>query len=111
MSNLMTLSDHLATAKAEFKNDVKYLNADENKPSLSVRLNQVNNLIEDYVNTVGERPNNYDLYSLGSYLLDDYLTDQHKQHRRDEYPFKTDNRIRKNHARHQTVFLGDNENV
>lgn len=104
-------SNDRATAKDELVAYVKQLNGADEKPSIRVRLIQVHNLIESYITTTNVRPDDYQLYAMGSYLLDDYLTDQYKHLRKNDYPFKTDGRVRKNHARNKTVFLGDRQDV
>lgn len=106
-----TFSDDLADAKERLKTYVKDLNAATDKPGIDVRLTYVNELIDSYVEATGTRPDPYQLYGLGSYLLDDYLIDQYKHLRKDDHPFQTDARVRKNHARNRTVFLGDRTDV
>jgi hypothetical protein len=108
---IFPFSSDLATAKEQLVDYVKQLNGTSDKPGVKTRLIQVENIIESYVRATEKRPDDYQLYALGSYLLDDYLTDQYKHHRKDEHPFKTDNRVKKNHARHRTVFLGDRTDV
>jgi hypothetical protein len=110
MQNVVFSSD-LSIVKEQLKNCVKKLNDAPEKPDLSVRLKQVDDLIEAYVGATEKRPDDYQLYALGSYLLDDYLTDQYKHLRKDEHPFQTDARVKKNHARNRTVFLGDRQDV
>jgi hypothetical protein len=106
-----TFSSDLATAKEEIKKYIKRLNDIVEKPTGSLRISQVSDLIEAYVEATGQRPDPYQLYALGSYILDDYLTDQYKHLRGDEFPFKTDGRMKKNHARNKTIFLGDRTDV
>jgi hypothetical protein len=100
-----------ATAKEEIKKYVKQLVGKEEKPEVDVRIRQVEVLLDSYVEATGERPDSFELFGLGGYILADYLGDQYKHLRKDEHPFQTDNRVRKNHARNKTIFLGDRDNV
>jgi hypothetical protein len=102
-----TFSSDLAKAKEEIRSYVKQLHTKTDKPSLPLRLIEVDNIIEAYVEATGERPDSFELYGLGGYILADYLGDQYKHHRKDEHPFQTDNRVKKNHARHRTSFMED----
>jgi hypothetical protein len=103
----VVFSTGLAEAKDELKKFIKQLTGVEEKPDTDIRIQQANDLIEAYVAATEQRPDSFELYGLGGYILADYLGDQHKEHRKEEYPFKTDNRMKKNHARHRTVFMED----
>lgn len=114
MPSLLTkfeFNSDLATAKEQMKSYVKQLTNQTDKPSANVRISQVDDAIEAYVNATEQRPDSFELYGLGGYILADYLGDQYKHHRKEEHPFQTDNRVKKNHARNRTVFLGDRTDV
>jgi hypothetical protein len=110
-------STDLALAKEQLKDVVKQLNKAEVKPDLDTRLFVTDLVIEEYVHATQVRPDDYQLYALGSYLLDDYLTDQYKKSRKksdgtpEENHFQTEARVKKNHARNRTIFLGDRTDV
>lgn len=107
MPKVLTEADLLVAFKESLKAVVKSLNSADEKPDVQTRVITIEKLIEAYINETGVRPDDYQLYAMGSYLLDDYLTDQYKHHRKDEHPFQTDARVKKNHARQRTVFIGD----
>jgi hypothetical protein len=115
--SVQPFSNDLALAKEQLKDVVKQLNKAEVKPELDVRLFVTDLVIEEYIHSTSVRPDDYQLYALGSYLLDDYLTDQYKKSRkkadgtREENHFQTEARMKKNHARFKTVFLGDRTDV
>jgi hypothetical protein len=109
--SVQPFSNDLALAKEQIKDVVKQLNKAEVKPDLEARLFVVDLVIEEYIYATQARPDDYQLYALGSYLLDDYLTDQYKHLRKDGPAFQTDARVKKNHARNRTIFMGDRTNV
>lgn len=104
-------SSDLAIAKEQIKEYIKELNDVVDKPNNKIRVLQAADLIDAYITATEQRPDDYQLYALGSYILDDYLRDQYKHLRDEEHPFQTDARVRKNHARHQTKFLGNRTDV
>lgn len=108
LPNILFSSD-LAKAKEELKSWVKQLTQQEEKPPTDVRLQQVDWVIESYVTATSQRPDSFELYGLGGYILADYLGDQYKKSRKEDYPFTTDKRVKKNHARHRTAFIGDRD--
>jgi hypothetical protein len=105
-------STDLAEAKEQLKEIVKFLTKDENKPDVQSRVFIVDLVIEEYVHATQQRPDSFQLYGLGGYILADYLGDQYKHLRKnEENTFQTDKRMKKNHARHRTAFIGDRQDV
>lgn len=103
----IVFSTVLSEAKDELKKFINQLTDVEEKPDVDIRIQQSNDLIEAYVAATEQRPDSFELYGLGGYILADYLGDQYKHHRKEERPFQTDNRVKKNHARHRTAFMED----
>jgi hypothetical protein len=107
--SVQPFSNDLALAKEQLKSVVKQLIKTDNKPDLDTRLFVTDLVIEEYVHATNQRPDSFQLYGLGGYILADYLGDQYKHLRKEEHPFQTDNRVKKNHARQRTVFMGDRD--
>jgi hypothetical protein len=106
--SVQPFSNDLALAKEQLKSVVKQLIKADNKPDLDTRVFVADLVIEEYVHATNQRPDSFQLYGLGGYILADYLGDQYKHLRKnEENTFQTDNRVKKNHARQRTVFLGD----
>lgn len=79
----------LTVSNEQFKERVKALHAQKHKPGLEQRQQEVNDLIESFVEKTGKRPSPKLLASLADYLMLEILTDQQKHYRGDEYPFHT----------------------
>lgn len=100
----MLFNKNLGEAREQMSREVQRLHSTHPKPEVPVRLQEVNNLIEDYVSATGERPEHHDLNRLSDYLLVDVLTDQYKHHRKDDYPIQSKCQVKKQQQRHREYF-------
>lgn len=79
--------------RKRLRQQVKALHAQEQKPDLDRRKEQVDQLIETFIQTTGDRPDSSALKSMADYLLIEILTDQQKHWKGEEYPFLTNKQL------------------
>lgn len=84
---------------ASLNQQIKELHAQKQKPDLDHRKELVNNLIEQFINTTGVRPDSSTLKSMADYLLVEMMTDQQKHWKGDEYPFLTNKQLSRRRKR------------
>lgn len=90
----------------QLNEEIKKLDDQEVKPPVDIRIEQVDKLIEEFIEKTGSRPPNKSLYYMANYILVSDLMDQYKHHKNHSYPIQTSKQV-KRRKKNETKFMED----